>query len=62
MPKVPGMISVHDLKGAMRFDCSKDMSLHFQLAPIMTSVYYCQLCGGCSADKTCVFLHLVAEV
>jgi hypothetical protein len=34
----------------------------FQLAPVPVSTHKRKLCGSCGADKTCVFLRLVAEM
>jgi hypothetical protein len=34
----------------------------FQLASITVSTYERQLCGNCGANKTCVFLRLVAKM
>jgi len=36
---VPGMILWRNLHGAMRLDCSKNMSVHIQLAPVTISTH-----------------------
>jgi len=52
--EVPRMILLRDLKRAMPFDRSKDMSVHVLTCAIYDFNVLTQLCASCSADKTCV--------
>jgi hypothetical protein len=57
------MTLLFSLKGAMRLDRSKDVSVHvstctgYDFNPLTR-----QLCGSGGADKTCVFLRLVVKM
>jgi len=60
--EVPGMILLRDLKGAVRLDCSKNMFAHISPCTTYDFNALTLLCLSCGADKTCVFLHLVANM
>jgi hypothetical protein len=52
------MILLHDLKEFVRLDRSKQMCVHV----VTCTNYNLNACGSCGADKTRVFLRLVAEM
>jgi hypothetical protein len=52
--EVPEMILLHYLKGAMRVDRNKDMSLHVSTCTSYDFSALTQLYESCGADKMCV--------
>jgi len=57
--EVPGMILLHNLKGAMRLDRSKDMSVHvFNLRPL----WFHRINSSCLEVVALIRLHLDAKM
>jgi Leu/Phe-tRNA-protein transferase len=60
--EVRGIILLRNLQGAIRLDRRKFMSVHVSTCTSYDINAVIQLCRSCGADKTWVFLRLVAKM